>query len=233
MIQIKCVITDDEPTACEGLQRYVEKVDFLSLMAVCEDAMQLNTLLQTGQPDLLFLDIEMPYLSGLDLLASLAHPPHVIITSAYEKYALKGYELDVVDYLLKPISFERFLKAVNKVHNLLQQEEHLEESDDFIFVRSDRQMHKVFLKDIRVVEGLENYVCIYTENSKLLVRSTMKRMIEALPQGTFLQVHKSYLINQKKIDKIDGNRIIVGQHAIPVARNFREEVFARILKNTL
>lgn len=233
MIQIKCVITDDEPTACEGLQRYVEKVDFLSLMAVCEDAMQLNTLLQTGQPDLLFLDIEMPYLSGLELLASLAHPPHVIITSAYEKYALKGYELDVVDYLLKPISFERFLKAVNKVHNLLQQEEHLEESDDFIFVRSDRQMHKVFLKDIRVVEGLENYVCIYTENSKLLVRSTMKRMIEALPQGTFLQVHKSYLINQKKIDKIDGNRIIVGQHAIPVARNFREEVFARILKNTL
>lgn len=233
MIQIKCVITDDEPTACEGLQRYVEKVDFLSLMAVCEDAMQLNTLLQTGQPDLLFLDIEMPYLSGLELLASLAHPPHVIITSAYEKYALKGYELDVVDYLLKPISFERFLKAVNKVHNLLQQEEHLEESDDFIFVRSDRQMHKVFLKDIRVVEGLENYVCIYTETSKLLVRSTMKRMIEALPQGTFLQVHKSYLINQKKIDKIDGNRIIVGQHAIPVARNFREEVFARILKNTL
>lgn len=233
MIQIKCVITDDEPTACEGLQRYVEKVDFLSLMAVCEDAMQLNTLLQTGQPDLLFLDIEMPYLSGLELLASLAHPPHVIITSAYEKYALKGYELDVVDYLLKPISFERFLKAVNKVHNLLQQEEHLEESDDFIFVRSDRQMHKVFLKDIRVVEGLENYVCIYTENSKLLVRSTMKRMIEALPQGTFLQVHKSYLINQKKIDKIDGNRIIVGQHAIPVARNFREEVFTRILKNTL
>ena len=104
MKQVKCVITDDEPTACEGLQRYVEKVDFLSLMGVCEDTMQLNTLLQTEQPDLLFLDIEMPYLSGLELLASLAHPPHVIITSAYEQYALKGYELDVTDYLLKPIS---------------------------------------------------------------------------------------------------------------------------------
>lgn len=119
MKQVKCVITDDEPTACEGLQRYVEKVDFLSLMGVCEDTMQLNTLLQTEQPDLLFLDIEMPYLSGLELLASLAHPPHVIITSAYEQYALKGYELDVTDYLLKPISFDRFLKAVNKVHGLL------------------------------------------------------------------------------------------------------------------
>lgn len=232
-MEIKCVITDDEPTACEGLQRYVEKVDFLTLTAVCEDAMQLNTLLQTEHPDLLFLDIEMPYLSGLDLLASLVHPPHVIITSAYEQYALKGYELDVADYLLKPISFERFLKAVNKVHNLLLQEVCTGQTSDFIFLRSDRQMHKVFLKDIVVVEGLENYVCVYTENSKLLVRSTMKRMAEVLPKGTFLQVHKSYLINQRKIDKIDGNRIIVGQHAIPVARNFREEVFAHILKNTL
>ncbi len=233
-MQIKCVITDDEPTACEGLRRYVEKVDFLSLMGICEDAMQLNTLLQTQQPDLLFLDIEMPYLSGLDLLASLTHPPLVIITSAYEQYALKGYELDVADYLLKPIPFERFLKAVNKVHNLLQQEdERLGGTADFIFVRSDRQMHKVFLKDILIVEGLENYVCIYTENSKLLVRSTMKRMVEALPKEVFLQVHKSYLINLEKINMIDGNRIVVGQHTIPVARNFREEVFTRILKNTL
>ncbi|WP_300700161.1 LytTR family DNA-binding domain-containing protein [Bacteroides sp.] len=232
-MQIKCVITDDEPTACEGLRRYVEKVDFLSLTAVCEDAMQLNTFLQTQQPDLLFLDIEMPYLSGLELLASLAHPPRVIVTSAYEQYALKGYELDVADYLLKPISFERFLKAVNKVYNLLQQEVQLEEITDFIFVRSDRQMHKVFLKDILIVEGLENYVCIYTENSKLLVRSTMKRMAEVLPNEVFLQVHKSYLINQEKIDMIDGNQIVVGQHTIPVARNFREEVFARIIRNTL
>lgn len=232
-MQIKCVITDDEPTACEGLQRYVEKVDFLSLMAICEDAMQLNTLLQTERPDLLFLDIEMPYLSGLELLASLAHPPHVIITSAYERYALKGYELDVTDYLLKPISFDRFLKAVNKVHNLLQQEEHSEAASDFIFLRSDRRMHKVFFRDISVVEGVENYVCIYTDSAKLLVRSTMKRMIEALPESLFLQVHKSYLINLEKIDLIEGNRIVVGQHTIPVARNFREEVFARILKNTL
>ena len=201
MKQVKCVITDDEPTACEGLQRYVEKVDFLSLMGVCEDTMQLNTLLQTEQPDLLFLDIEMPYLSGLELLASLAHPPHV--------------------------------KAVNKVHGLLQQEKWPDEANNFIFVRSDRQMHKVLFKDILVVEGLENYVCIYTESTKLLVRSTMKRMIEALPGGVFQQVHKSYLINLEKIEMIDGNRIIVGRHTVPVARNFREEVFARILKNTL
>lgn len=230
-MKIKCVITDDEPTACEGLKRYVERVDFLSLMTVCEDAIQLNTFLQTEQPDLLFLDIEMPYLSGLELLASLTHPPHVIITSAYEQYALKGYELDVTDYLLKPISFDRFLKAVNKVHNIMQREECLEQSSDYLFVRSDRQMHKVFFKDVVVIEGLENYVCIYTESSKLLVRSTMKRMMEVLPKGLFLQVHKSHVVNLEKIDKIDGNRIIVGQHTIPIARNFRDEVFARILKN--
>ena len=232
-MQIKCVITDDEPMARKGLKSYVEKVDFLTLTAVCEDAMQLNTLLQTERPDLLFLDIEMPYLSGLELLSSLANPPHVIITSAYEQYALRGYELDVADYLLKPISFERFLKAVNKVHGLLQQEERQEEATDYIFVRSDRQMHKVFFKDILVVEGLENYVCIYAESAKLLVRSTMKRMAEALPKAVFLQVHKSYLINLEKIDMIDGNQIVVGKQTIPVARNFREEVFARILKNTL
>ena len=153
-MKIKCVITDDEPTACEGLKRYVERVDFLSLMTVCEDAIQLNTFLQTEQPDLLFLDIEMPYLSGLELLASLTHPPHVIITSAYEQYALKGYELDVTDYLLKPISFDRFLKAVNKVHNIMQREECLEQSSDYLFVRSDRQMHKVFLKDVVVIRKL-------------------------------------------------------------------------------
>lgn len=171
MKQVKCVITDDEPTACEGLQRYVEKVDFLSLMGVCEDAMQLNTLLQTEQPDLLFLDIEMPYLSGLELLASLAHPPHVIITSAYEQYALKGYELDVTDYLLKPISFDRFLKAVNKVHGLLQQEKWPDEANNFIFVRSDRQMHKVLFKDILVV--VLNFAVLFVSSNTITDLSRM------------------------------------------------------------
>lgn len=231
-MQITCVITDDEPMARKGLQSYVEKVDFLTLTGVCEDAMQLNTLLKNEQPDLLFLDIEMPYLTGLDLLASLSNPPCVIITSAYEQYALKGYELDVADYLLKPISFDRFLKAVNKVHHLLQQVVPLE-TTDYLFIRSDKQMHKVFLKDILFVEGLENYVCIYTATGKLLTRSTMKRISERLPAGNFIQVHKSYIVNSEKIDLIDGNSIIIGPHSITVTRNFRDEAFARILKNTL
>ena len=215
---ITCVITDDEPMARKGLQSYVERVDFLSLTGVCEDAIQLNTLLKTQQPDLLLLDIEMPYLSGLDLLATLNQPPKVIVTSAYEQYALKGYELDVVDYLLKPISFERFLKGVNKVHDLLVRE---------------NQMRKIYLRDILFVEALENYVSIYTTSGRVLTHSTLKRIGESLPDDQFLQTHKSYIINADRVDLVEGNRLCIESYQIPIARNLRDIVFKRILKNTL
>lgn len=231
-MKIKCIITDDEPVAREGLQSYVEKVDFLALTGVCEDAIQLNTLLKTEQPDLLFLDIEMPYLSGLDLLATLSNPPKVIITSAYEQYALKGYELDVTDYLLKPISFERFLKAVNKVHDLLQKET-APAAEEFLFVKSDKQMKKVFLKDILFIEGLENYICIYTASDKILVHSTMKNIYNFLPESDFIQTHRSFIVNIHHVSLIEGNILNIAGHEIPVARNYRETVFARIIKNPL
>lgn len=231
-MNINCVITDDEPVARKGLQSYVEKIDFLTLTDVCEDAMQLNTLLKSRQPDLLFLDIEMPYLSGLDLLASLSNPPKVIITSAYEQYALKGYELDVTDYLLKPFSFDRFLKAVNKVYDLLLKTA-TPDKNEFLFVKSDKQMKKVYLKDILYIEGLENYVSFYTLSGKILVHSTMKRIYESLPDATFLQIHKSYIINIDHVSLIEGNRVSVGGSKIPIARNFKEAVLKRIVKNAL
>lgn len=231
-MMITCVITDDEPMARKGLQSYVEKVDFLSLTGICEDAMQLNTLLKTQRPDLLLLDIEMPYLSGLDLLATLSNPPKVIVTSAYERYALKGYELDVTDYLLKPISFERFLKAVNRVHDLLLREAQPVQ-EDFLFVKSDKQMRKVFLKDILFVEALENYVSLYTTSGKILTHSTLKRIGESLPEGVFMQTHKSYLVNIDRIDLVEGNMLRIATYQIPIARNHREDVFKRVLRNTL
>lgn len=231
-MKIKCIITDDEPVAREGLQSYVEKVDFLALTGVCEDAIQLNTFLKTEQPDLLFLDIEMPYLSGLDLLATLSNPPKVIITSAYEQYALKGYELDVTDYLLKPISFERFLKAVNKVHDLLLKET-APAAEEFLFVKSDKQMKKVFLKDILFIEGLENYICIYTASDKILVHSTMKNIYNSLPESDFIQTHRSFIVNIHHVSLIEGNILNIAGHEIPVARNYRETVFTRIIKNPL
>lgn len=229
-MKMTCIITDDEPMARKGLQSYVEKVDFLTLTGVCEDALQLNALLRRETPDLLFLDIEMPCLSGLDLLASLSAPPKVIITTAYERYALRGYELDVVDYLLKPISFERFLKAVNKVYERLKRERTAASpaAEEYIFVRSDKQMHKLFVGDILFVESMENYLYIYTENGRLLVRSTLKHMQEMLPSDMFLKVHKSYLVQLAKVQRIEGNRLFIGSHAITIARNFRREVLSLI-----
>ena len=232
MDRYKVAIVDDDELSLDNLVFGLQKFENFHLEGTARNGVSGKKLIAKVRPDLLFLDIEMPYLTGLDLLASLSNPPRVIITSAYEQYALKGYEFDITDYLLKPISFDRFLKAVNKVHHLMLQLESSEPTD-FIFVRSDRQMYKVFFKDILFVEGLENYVQIYTETHKLLTRTTMKRISEMLPDGNFLQVHKSYIINTKKIDLIDGNSILIGTHSITVARNYRNEVFTRILKNTL
>lgn len=232
-MQITCVITDDEPVARKGLQSYVEKVDFLTLAGVCEDAIQLNALLKRESPDLLLLDIRMPYLSGLDLLATLSRPPKVIITSAYPEYALKGYELDVADYLLKPVSFERFLKAVDKVHARMEEEAARAVPDEFLFVRSNKQMIKVYLKNILFVEGLENYVSLYTDTGKIVTRVSLKHVQASLPPVLFLPVHRSYLVNIGRVDRIDGNQVVIGEHTIPIARTLREAVMQRILSRTL
>jgi len=231
-MEIKCIVTDDEPIARKGLCGYIEKIDYLSLIGECEDALQLNNLLKTDPPDLLFLDIEMPYLSGLDLLSSIQNPPKVIITSAYEKYALKGYELDVVDYLLKPISFERFMKAVDRVYHLLEKESE-KNTNEYIFVKSGKQLKKIFLNEILFIESMENYVNVFTTSSKEVVYSTLKLFSESLPAGQFLQVHRSYVVNIRHIQSIEGNMLHIADYEIPVARNLREQVFNSILNNRL
>ena len=231
-MKIKCIVTDDEPIARKGLCGYIEKIDYLTLIGECEDALQLNNLLKTEQPDLIFLDIEMPYLSGLDLLSSIQNPPKVVITSAYEKYALKGYELDVTDYLLKPIPFERFLKAADKVYHLLEKESE-KNTGEYIFVKSDKQLKKLFIEDILFIESMENYVNIYTTAAKEVVYSTLKLFLKSLPENNFLQVHRSYVVNTRHIQSIEGNMLHVGDYDIPVARNLREQVFTFILNNRL
>lgn len=231
-MKIKCIITDDEPIARKGLASYIDKVDFLTLIGECEDAIQLNTLLKSTQPDLIFLDIEMPYISGLDLLFSIQNPPKVIIVSAYEQYALKSYELDVVDYLLKPVSFDRFLKSVNKVYDLLGKESN-SNSNKYVFVKSDKQLKKIFLKNILFVESMENYVTIYTSEAKEIVYTTLKNIGESLQNNSFLQVHRSYIVNIDHIKSIEGNMLNVGNHKIPVARNFRDKIDSIILNNKI
>lgn len=228
MNHITCVIVDDEPMARKGLQSYVEKIDFLMLLGTCQDAVQLNSLLKSESPDLLFLDIEMPFISGIEFLSTLQDPPKVIITSAYEKYALKGYELNVVDYLLKPISFERFMMAVNKVYELCVKE--MDIHDDYVFVKSNKKFIKIFFKDILFIEGLENYITVYTLKEKIIVHSPLKRFLDTLPADIFYQTHRSFIVNVMYIESIEGNFLHVDKYEIPIARNFHDEVLKKILK---
>ncbi|RHJ95214.1 LytR/AlgR family response regulator transcription factor [Parabacteroides bouchesdurhonensis] len=230
-MKIKCIITDDEPMARKGLRGYIEKIDFLTLVGECEDAIQLNTMLKTRQVDLIFLDIEMPEMTGLELLSNLTNPPKVIIVSAYEQYALQGYEFDVVDYLLKPVSFDRFLKSANRIHELLQTEQ--KEDNDYIFVKSDRQLRKILLRDILFIESMENYVVIQTASSKEVVYTTLKQLYESLPQDIFQQTHRSYIVNLGKITAIDGNQLIINPYKIPVAKSFKDNIFNLLLNNRL
>lgn len=232
-MKLKCIITDDEPVARKGLQGYVEKLDFLELVAVCEDAIQLSNVLKITKVDLLLLDIEMPYMSGIELLSSLANPPKVIITSAYEQYAIKGYDLEVVDYLLKPISFDRFLKAVNKVYDLLINQQASTSLPDYLFVKANQKLEKIFFKDILFVEGVENYVSIQTTAGKVITHSTLSSMLHNLPASQFVQAHKSFIVNMEQIITIEGNLLGVDKYTVPVSRTYRDKTMETILKNKL
>lgn len=223
---ISCIITDDEPLARKGLQGYVEKIDFLQLAGVCEDALQLNTLLRQQPVDLLFLDIEMPYITGIEFLQQAANPPKVIFTTAYEQYAIRGYELDVLDYLLKPIPFERFLKAANKAWDYFQPTATGER--DHLFVKTDSRLEKVRFAEILLVEAMENYVAIYTGDKKLITHSTLKGLQESLPVRQFIQPHKSYLVNLEAIGAVEGNILHVGRYQVPISKYQKDEVMGKI-----
>ena len=230
MVKIRCIITDDEPMARKGLQGYIEKIDFLELVAVCEDGIQLGNVLKEQPADLIFLDIEMPYLSGLELLSGLTNPPKVIIVSAYEQYALKGYELDVVDYLLKPVSFERFMKAVNKVYDWYVKEKPDESQPTSIFVKTTLKYEKVDFADILFVEALDNYIAIQTVRKKLVTHSSLSSFLNNLPRDKFVQIHKSFVVNFEKVTSLEGNLLGIDNYKLPVSKNYRAEIRERLLK---
>lgn len=231
-MKIRCAITDDEPQARKGLRGYVEQIPFLELAGVCENAMDLNELLRAQEVDLLFLDIEMPYISGIDLLKSLPRPPKVIFTTAFEQYALKGFELEAVDYLLKPISFERFLKAVNRARGILSPQT-TAPAADHLFIRADDKFIRIEWADILYVEGMENYVRIHTAGGMFITHATLKSVLEHLPDPPFLQIHKSYIVNAAKITGIEGNLIELGKVQVPLSRTLRESVLERLLRDRL
>lgn len=231
MKKISCIITDDEPVARKGLQGYVEKVSFLQLAGVCEDAIQLNSFLKQQPVQLIFLDIEMPYITGLAFLKNSTHPPKVIFTTAYEQYAIKGYELDVLDYLLKPISFDRFLKAANKAFDYFQPKEISD--NDHIFIKVNSKLEKVKFDDILFAEAMENYVAIYTRRQKLITHITLKGLQEKLPVHAFIQPHKSYIINVQAVQSIEGYMLHIDKYQVPMSKYQKEEVMEKMVNSKL
>lgn len=230
-MKIKCVITDDEPVARKGLQGYIEKIDFLELVGVCEDAVQLNSLLKQQPVQLLFLDIEMPYITGIEFLKTHPDPPKVIFTTAYEQYALKGYELDVLDYLLKPIPFERFLKAANKAYDWFRSKE--QPVEDYLFIKANSKLEKIDLADILFVEAMENYVAVYTRSQKIVASATLRSMQEKLPPTSFIQCHKSYIINIQAVRSIEGNVMNIDKYQVPISKYQKEEVMEKMVNSKL
>lgn len=235
-LKIKTMIVEDEPLAREGLMMFIQDIDFLEVVAVCEDALEGNKVLASTSIDLMFLDIHMPKLSGIDFLKSLKEPPMVIMTTAYPNFALQGYELDVIDYLVKPFPFDRFLKSVNKArdfHALKSNSDTQTTStpQDYFFVKVDYRFEKIHFQDILYVEGMENYIVIYTSSQKYVTLLRMKSIEETLPADKFIRIHKSYIASIKGIDAIDGNQIVIGDKKLPISRDKKSLILERLIKN--
>ena len=238
-MKIKCMIVDDEPLARRVLEKHISALPSLELMKACSNATEAAAYLHEHPVDIVFLDIKMPGITGLDFLKTLSNPPHVILTTAYSEYALEGYEYSIVDYLLKPISFERFLKAVNKIPERIEKT-HIHKDgissraqNDFIFLRVDKVEHKVLFSDMRYIEGYGNFVKVYTKSKMILVAGTMAAIEERLPGDVFLRVHKSYVVSIKKIDTIEGNMIRIGEKVIPIGKTYKRDVERMIEKYKL
>lgn len=224
---LSCVIVDDEQPALNILIKYVEKTPFLELKMATTNALEAQSYIQLNSIDLVFLDIQMPDLDGISFLTSLSFPPKVIFTTAYDQYALKGYELEVVDYLLKPISFERFLNASNKVLRLIN---HSEEKGipDAVWIKADYQQKKVLLNDILFVEGLKDYVKIHTYSGKITTKLNLKNFHLKLPESQFIRVHRSFIVNISKITSVQKARLYIEEREIPVSEAYWNELEARL-----
>jgi two-component system LytT family response regulator len=225
---VTCIITDDEPYARKGLQAYVEKTSFLDLKGQCEDAMELGEMLKQQPVDLLFLDIQMPHITGVEFLRSLRNPPKVIFTTAFKEYAIEGFELDVLDYMLKPISQDRFDKAAQKAKDYFDLKG-VTNPPDYLFVKADGRLEKIIFNEVLFIEGMENYVIIHTASKKVITHSTLKSLIEKLPKQAFLQTHKSYIVAINKVGAVEGNMLYIGNHQVPIRRQLRDQVLGRII----
>ncbi len=237
-IMISCLVVDDEPVARKGIAGYVEQTPFLRLEGTCKGALEANDFLRNGTVDLLFLDIQMPDIIGTDFIRSIENPPAVIFTTAYREYAIDGFELNALDYLVKPISFQRFLKSANKA---LSHFEMLRRPDaipspidiDHFFIKSDGRFIKIKLDDVLFFESEKDYVFIHTSQKRYMALMSLKQLEKELPEERFLRVHRSYVVSLDKVELMDGNQLIIKDKQVPVSRSMQETIYQRLIKGKL
>jgi DNA-binding LytR/AlgR family response regulator len=234
-MKLNCLIIDDEPVARSGMEEYVNEVDFLNLIGKCENPLKAASYLNDHKIDLLLLDIHMPKLSGIEFLKTLKDPPMAIFTTAYSEYALEGYSLDIIDYLMKPVSFDRFLRAVQKASDFYALKHKAKAVDqEYFFIKCDSKYERINFSELLFIESLQNYVVIHTGERKYITYLTLSAVEEQLPQQQFMKIHKSYLIALNKVKAIEGNEVVLqNNHHIPISRALKDEVMNRILGNNL
>ena len=224
MSTYQCLVIEDEPLAQDILKKYIQDHPSLELVAICADALQAQQVLARQPVSVIFLDINLPRLSGIGFLKTLAHPPLVVFTTAYPEFAAEGFELDAIDYLVKPFSFERFLKAVNKVLEKLERKTtETSKAPASIFIKADKKVYKINLDDILYLEALDDYVKLVTVQQSYLVNDTLKSLQEELPAAHFMRVHKSYIISKNNIVFFEGNYVRIGEKDIPIGASYRDE----------
>lgn len=223
MKQLNCLIIDDEPIAREGINDYCKEISFLNVVALCKNVLQANHYLESNEIDLIFLDINMPILSGVDWLKGLKKSPSIIMTTAYKEYALQSFTYNVLDYLVKPISFKRFLQAVNKVNSYYGNYD----EKSMLFLKSERQLKKINIKDILFIEAMQNYIKVVTPKETIITHISLKSFKDQLPKDNFIQTHKSYIVSKYKVDKIIENQIIIGDYEIPISVRLKKLVLSK------
>lgn len=236
-MKIRCLLIDDEPLALRILERFANDLPFLEITAKCNNALEAISVLNENAVDLIFLDINMPKISGLDFLRTLKNPPLVIITTAYAEFAIQGFELNVVDYLMKPFSFERFLKSIQKAQNIFQSRNSQNSEvtppeiseDHYIFIKSSKKTYRVNLDEIFYIEALGDYVKIFTNDKMIVSYQSLKNIEHLLPVKSFPRIHKSYIISLQKVEMIEGNQVKIRDKYIPVGTNFKAE-FDKLIK---
>ena len=234
-MKTRCLIVDDEPLAIEVIETYLNNLSDIEIVGKCENAVQAFELIKKKAVDLIFLDIQMPQITGIDFIKTLLNPPKVIFTTAYRQYAIDGFDLNVVDYLLKPIPIDRFLKAMDKYYVSIQQKPEADvlisqakiENDPYIFVKSERKMIKIFLDEIYFLESLKDYVTIYKKDKKIITKNQIGFFEQALPNDKFLRIHRSFIVSISKIEAYTPNSIEILNKNLPIGRNYKNEIMKK------